>query len=223
MSLLFVTGSGTGVGKTFVARILVAQLARLGIAVSALKPVVTGFDPDAVATSDTGALMAALGGDADRLRVDQVSPWRYRAALSPDMAASREGRPIPFADLVEFCRRSPQRGMTVIEGVGGVMVPIDGTHTVTDWIAALGCPTVLVTGSYLGTISHTLTALDVLRSRRIAVAAIVVSESPEQPVPLQETVATIARFTAGVPVVALPRLADSAAAPDLTTALDLAL
>jgi dethiobiotin synthetase len=223
VSLIFVTGSGTGVGKTFVTRILVAQLARRGVAVAALKPIVTGFDPDAVAASDTGVLMAALGASADRRRLEQVSPWRYRAPLSPDMAASREGRPIPFAELVEFCRQAPQHGLTIVEGVGGVMVPIDGTHTVADWIAALACPTVLVTGSYLGTISHTLTALDVLRSRGIAVTAIVVSESAEQPVPLQETVDTIARFTIGVPVVALPRVEDPADSPDLPAALGLAL
>ena len=85
----------------------------------------------------------------------------------------------------------------VIEGVGGLMVPLDQTHTVLDWMLALKSPAfvpLLVVGSYLGTISHTLTTLDVMRRNDLAPRAIVVSESLSNPVPLEETVETIARF-----------------------------
>jgi dethiobiotin synthetase len=98
----------------------------------------------------------------------------------------------------------------LIEGVGGVMAPLDARHTVLDWVAALDIPLVLVAGSYLGTISHTLTALEVLRRRGLDVACLVISESASSPPPLDETRDTIARFTSGLDVVALPRLADPA-------------
>jgi dethiobiotin synthetase len=86
------------------------------------------------------------------------------------------------------------------------MVPLDANRTVLDWMAALNIPLLLVVGGYLGTISHTLTAIDVLTQRKLSIAAIVVSESERNPVELADTVASIARFSDGVEVIGLPRL-----------------
>ena len=122
--------------------------------------------------------------------------------------AIRENRSIPFDDLIAFSRDAIARnnGILFIEGVGGIMVPLDGQRTVLDWMAELDIPLLLVVGGYLGTISHTLTALDVLRQRKLRLAAIVVSESERNPVELDDTVASIARFSEGVDVIGLPRL-----------------
>ena len=166
MSTLFVTGSGTGVGKTLVTQLIVTALRQRGRRVHALKPIVSGFDASAPEESDTAQLLDALGMTLDAPNLDAVSPWRFAEPLSPDMAARREGRTIPFDELVAFCARQAADTTTVIEGVGGVMVPLDESHTVIDWIAAVASPTVLVTGSYLGAISHTLTALETLSARR---------------------------------------------------------
>ena len=86
------------------------------------------------------------------------------------------------------------------------MVPLDERHTVLDWMSALRLPVILVTGSYLGTISHTLTALHVLTQRNLSAAAIVVSETPGSTVPLDDTVASIRPFADMIDVIALPRL-----------------
>jgi dethiobiotin synthetase len=136
------------------------------------------------------------------------SPWRFRAPLSPDIAAAREGRRIDFDELIAFSREEVRAatGMLFIEGVGGIMVPLDGQRTVLDWMAALNIPLLLVVGGYLGAISHTLTALDVLAQRKLTIAAIVVSESERDTVALDDTVASIARFSGGVDVIGLPRL-----------------
>src|SRR6185312_4226156 len=93
--------------------------------------------------------------------ITRISPWRFEAPLSPDMAARREGRAIDFDALVDFTR-STASPLTLVEGVGGVMVPLDEQHTTLDWMAAVGFPVMLVTGSYLGTLSHTLTAVGAL-------------------------------------------------------------
>src|SRR3546814_8137834 len=79
-----------------------------------------------------------------------MSPWRFRAPLSPDMAAAREGRTVPFDDLVDHCRDrlAAAAGPLLIEGVGGAMVPLDECHTVLDWMAALALPALLVSGTY---------------------------------------------------------------------------
>jgi dethiobiotin synthetase len=208
MTTLFVTSSGTDVGKTFVTLQLVAELRTARRRVQALKPVASGFDAADPAASDTAALLRAQGLAATQENIDAISPWRFAAPLSPDMAAAREQRSIPFDALVSWCRAAAERAdVTLVEGIGGVMVPLDGSHTVLDWIAALEAPALLVVGSYLGTLSHSLTAVAALRQRGLELAGIVVSESALQPVPPEETAATLERFVAPVAVRVLPRAA----------------
>ncbi len=208
MTAYFVTSTGTDVGKTFVTAGLIRHLRGAGTVVDALKPVVSGYDSSVVETSDPAVLLKALGKPVSAEEIARVAPWRFRAPLSPDLAAAREQRPIDFAELVAFSRRAVDgtTGMLFIEGVGGIMVPLDNERTVLDWMAALDIPLVLVVGGYLGTISHSLTALDVLRQRGLTIAAIVVSESERNPVELGDTVASISRFSDGIEVVGLPRL-----------------
>jgi dethiobiotin synthetase len=213
MTAIFVTATGTDIGKTFVTAGLTRHLRGAGRTVDAIKPVVTGFDPAEAAASDCGVLLAALGRPVTIEEIDRISPWRYRAALSPDMASRRQGRPLDFSALAEFSLRAilTRRDILFIEGVGGVMVPLDDERTVLDWMMILRLPLILVAGSYLGTLSHTLTALDALMRRELTVLTIVVSESEGSTVPLDETVATMARFVSPVGVLPLPRSAGAAA------------
>jgi dethiobiotin synthetase len=208
MTALFVTATGTDVGKTFITAGLASHLIAQGRAVDAIKPVVSGFEPAAAATSDPGVLLAALGRPITEAEIANISPWRFRAPLSPDSAAQREDRTPDFAALLEFSRKAVagRRDVLLIEGVGGIMVPLDQRHMVLDWMAALRLPLLLVAGSYLGTLSHTLSAVDVLQRRQLTIAAVIVSESVDSPVPLDETVAAIARFAPSIPVLGLPRL-----------------
>jgi dethiobiotin synthetase len=206
MPALFVTATGTNIGKTFVSCGLISRLRQEGRTVEAIKPVVTDFDPAAAAASDPAILLAALG--RPQADIPAISPWRFKAPLSPDLAARREGRAIDFAQLVDFCQAAigSAKDALLVEGIGGIMVPLDDRNTVLDWMLALRLPLILVTGSYLGALSHTLSAVDVLRGRDLRIDAAVVSESVASPVPLDDTVAVIARFVQPIPVFALPRL-----------------
>jgi dethiobiotin synthetase len=206
MSAIFITATGTEIGKTFVAAALARHLLEAGHSIEALKPVATGFEPASASSSDAGVLLAALGRPVSEAEIERISPWRFAAPLSPDMAARKENRPIDFDELVRFCQRQIERakGTLLIEGIGGVMVPLD-RRTVLDWMAALNIPVLLVTGSYLGSLSHTLTALDALRRRSLLIKALIVNETPGSTVPLEDTVATLSRFADPVPVVALRR------------------
>ena len=208
MNGYFVTSTGTDIGKTFVTAGLVRQFRRLHKKVRALKPIVSGFDIATAAVSDTGVLLDALGEPVSVEALKRISPWQFAAPLSPDMAAAREGREIVFEDVVAFCREAAAKSGDVlfIEGVGGIMVPLDRDHTVLDWAKALGLPLIVVVGSYLGTISHTLTTLDVIARAGLKVAALVVNESGEGDVPLEETLATLRRFVGQIPLVTIPRV-----------------
>jgi dethiobiotin synthetase len=212
MTAVFITATGTDIGKTFVTAGLIRHIRATGRAVDAIKPVVSGFDPQGWHESDPAALLAALGRPVTLEEADRISPWRFKAPLSPHMAARHEGRAIAFQEVVEFCRRAmaARPGVLLIEGVGGIMVPIDDRRTVLDWMQVLRIPIILVAGTYVGTISHTLTALEVLVRRNLNVAGVVISESAGSEAPLADTVATLQRFAASIDVVALPRLAPGA-------------
>jgi dethiobiotin synthetase len=210
MTAIFVTATGTDVGKTFVARGMIRQLRARGLVVDAMKPVITGYDPQTAHLSDTGRLLAALGRALTPRQINQVSPYRLREPLSPDQAARIEGRTIDFNALSTLCRTaiSRRKGVLIIEGIGGIMVPLDDRHTVLDWMIEIDLPAILVAGSYVGTLSHTLSALDVLDRNSLKVAAVVVSETPGSAATLDGTVDTLRRFTDNLDVFALPRLPD---------------
>lgn len=197
----FITATGTDLGKTWLTAGVVAACKARGVSVRALKPVMSGYDPARHEESD----IAKLG--ARRAAVADIAPWRFAAPLSPDLAAAREGRAIDFAALVDWCRAEIGRtpGLLLIEGIGGAMVPLDATHTVRDWIVALDIPVVLVAGSYLGALSHTLTALAALHAAGCVPAAIVVNESAGGTVSLDDTLASLRPHAGGVPLHVLRR------------------
>ena len=203
----FITSTGTGIGKTYVTSALIRLARSQNRTVAAFKPVISGFDKREITNSDTGEILAALGEAPTKAAATRVSPWRFTPPLAPNMAARAEGRTLDCAALFAFSRKALQENADVvlIEGVGGIMVPLDDERTVLDWIVAAGAPVVLVVGDYLGTISHTLTAVEVLRAWGVEIAAIVVSEGEGASVPFAETLAEIARWTAPVRVVGLRR------------------
>jgi dethiobiotin synthetase len=215
MTTLFITSSGTDIGKTFVTLQLLRELGAGGYRVRALKPIASGFDASTPADSDSGRLLAAQNLALTEANLESLTPWRFAAPLSPDMAAARERRSIAFDTLVDFCRTPSPADITLIEGIGGVMVPLDAEHTVLDWIAALRCPVLLVVGSYLGTLSHSLTAAAVLRERGCALAGVIVNESVEQPVTAQDTAAVLARFLQPTAVCVMPRWPSASTATSL--------
>ncbi|MBU0751837.1 MAG: dethiobiotin synthase [Gammaproteobacteria bacterium] len=219
----FITATGTDLGKTWLTAGVAAACHARGVAVRAVKPVMSGYDAANPAASDAGVLLQKLGtpgvlctsfgrlpsgrAGVTASEVAAIAPWRFAAPLSPDLAAAREGRAIDFAELVGWCRGEMERndGLLLIEGVGGVMVPLDARHTVRDWIAALGLPVVLVAGSYLGALSHTLTALSALREAGVVPCAIVVNESAGSSVGVEDTVASLVPHSGDIGLIIVKR------------------
>jgi dethiobiotin synthetase len=204
VTAIFITATGPDVGKTFVVASLIGHLRQIGHSVDAIMPIVSGYDPARAAASDPGTLIAALGLPFSPESIERTSPWRFRAALSPDVAARMEDRSIDVDAVIAYCKAAVdgRRDVLLIDGVGGIMVPLDESRTILDVMMALRLPLILVTGTYRGTITHTLTALDSLFRRDMNVLATIVSETPGSKVPLGEVVSSLARFTA--PVIGLP-------------------
>jgi len=223
MTHLFVTASGTDIGKTVISEILLRQLVAKGKKVAALKPVLSGLEGVPLEETDSGRMLLAQGAEVSEEAVAAITPWRFDPPLSPDMAAMRVGQTMKLDELIDFCVAPTGQDYVLVEGAGGVLVPINPEATMSDWMVGLKNKTdlrvVLVVGSYLGTISHTLTALESLNTRGLTPAVIVISTSEVNPVPVEETVEVMARFAGNVPIAVVPRL-DEAEAPDLTQYLD---
>ncbi|WP_262692093.1 dethiobiotin synthase [Kordiimonas aestuarii] len=206
MSGLFITSSGTEIGKTLVTATLCHQLRTAGRPVAALKPIISGVTDDTMEGSDTAVIADGLGLEMTPEVVDQMSPFRYRAPLAPAMAAALEGRTLDMDALIKTCRAALDHNpFTVIEGVGGSFVPLAGKTLVADWIKALELPSLMVVGSYLGTISHTLATLEAMQGRGLVVRAIVMSESTGDNPPLDATADELRRLS-GLSVAVMPRL-----------------
>lgn len=201
---LFITATGTDIGKTFITAALASQAKMLGKTVMAYKPVSTGFG----LSNDTDVLMQSLKLPSTQANIERVSPWRYQAPLAPSMAARMENRPIDFDALVTWSKKvfSTSEDITLIEITGGIMVPLDDQHTMLDWVEKSEEAALLVTGSYLGTISHTLTALAVLEQRKIPIAGIIINETQDSPVDLIATADELKRWTKA-PVIIVKRRA----------------
>ncbi|WP_374657461.1 dethiobiotin synthase [Phenylobacterium sp.] len=209
MRALFVSGAHTDVGKTWAACALLRAARAKGLSVAALKPAVSGIDPGDWSDSDPGRLLDAMGRELTDVALDEIAPLRFAAPLSPPMAARLEGVDLRISRLVAFCRAglaASDADLMLVEGAGGVMSPMAEDGTCLDLMMALGLPAVLVGGSYLGAISHTLTALETLRARGVAVDAVIVSQSADPDAPdFIQTVESVARFAGEVRVVAAAR------------------
>ena len=125
-----------------------------------------------------------------------------------------------MAQLIAFSAEAlaGPENLVLIEGVGGAFVPLANGETVADWIRACGTEQLVVTGSYLGSISHSLATVEALRARALPVRALILCESPVSPVPIAETAAALSRHL-NLPVLLLPRLDTGDAPPDLLSPL----
>ena len=201
---LFVTGTDTGVGKTVVAAAICAALRARGERVAAFKPVVTGLDeaPARGWPHDHELLAAAAGGDPER-----VAPHRFGPAASPHLAAELAGERIDPASLVRGARHAGDRAdVLVVEGVGGLLVPIAADYAVADLAADLGFPLVVVARPGLGTINHTLLTLEGARARALRVAAVVMTPWPAEPSAVERSNRETVERLGEVPVAGLAQV-----------------
>jgi dethiobiotin synthetase len=213
MAAVFVAGTGTDIGKTYVTAALLRALTSAGHAAAALKPVVSGFDEAATAGSDPAVLLEAIGEAVTPEALDRISPWRYAAPLAPNQAARLEGRKIDAEAVIAFCRAGIDTAgerLVFIESAGGIMSPLDDVLTMLDLAQALAVPVLLVAGAYLGTISHTLTAVEVIRAAGLRLRAVIVNENEPGP-RLRQAAEEIANRLPGVAVATLGRGGDGAA------------
>jgi dethiobiotin synthetase len=199
---IFVTGTGTEVGKTVVAAAIARTLAAAGTEVAVFKPAVTGLDEGL--ETDPALLRRASGsGQTDA----EIAPYRYGPPASPHLAAALAGEGIDPARLLAAARGAAAGAEAIVcEGVGGLLVPLAPGYLVRGLAADLGYPVVVASSPGLGTINHTLLTVEAARAAGLEVAAIVLTPWPAEPSEVEasnrETIAELAQ----APVLLLPPL-----------------
>lgn len=199
---IFITGTDTGVGKTVVSAALAIALKQLGHRVGVMKPIETGVSPSRSSQSDAAQLCRAI---ACREPLDTISPYRFRMPVAPLTAAESEGRTISLAFIRNGYRQLAERyDWTIVEGVGGTLVPITPFIDVATLIARLKLPTVIVGRSGLGGINHARLTMEALRRREIPIVALLLNRtgpitSPRTRAQEQSTI-DLLRRQADVPV-----------------------
>jgi len=192
---VFITGTDTDVGKTIVTAVVVTALTANGINTGVMKPITTGTSEGVDALSDPDWL-ASVTGQCDP--PDLIAPYRFRTAAAPLIAAARDGRAIEPARISgAFQALSARHDCVVVEGIGGVLVPVTPDLFVADLARQMGLPVLIVARAGLGSINHTLLTLECLRNRGIAICGLIFNHPSPPPADTDEsdTVQTILRLS----------------------------
>jgi dethiobiotin synthetase len=173
---VFVTGTGTEVGKTVVAAAIARTLATDGKRVAVFKPAVTGLDEEV--ETDHALLRRASGSSQSD---EEIAPYRYGPPASPHLAAELAGEQIDPERLRQAAQAAAEDADAIVcEGVGGLLVPLSPTYLVRDLAADLGYPLVVVASPGLGTINHTLLTLESARAAGLDIAVVVLTPWPDE-------------------------------------------
>lgn len=199
---VFVTGTGTEVGKTIVAAAIARTLATEGKRVAVFKPAVTGLDEDG--ETDHELLRRAAGSDQSD---EEIAPYRYGPAVSPHLAAKLAGEEVDPAQLLTGAHAAASSADALVcEGVGGLLVPLAANYLVRDFAADLGLPLVIAAPPGLGTINHTLLTIEAARHVGLEIAAVVLTPWPKQPSEIEQSNRVTIATLGDVQVETLPRL-----------------
>ncbi|HEV7733218.1 MAG TPA: dethiobiotin synthase [Candidatus Binatia bacterium] len=204
MSILFVTGTDTGVGKTFVACALAHALRATGRRVGVVKPIETGVTGE---PEDAMRLRDAAG---DPSPLDDLCPYRLRAPLAPAAAAPAEGVIIDVERIVALIeRRAATADVLIVEGAGGLLVPITAACSYLDLALRLALPTLLVAANRLGTLNHCALTARVARAEGLHVRGIVLSQPAAESDPSGTSNPALVAAMTALPVLAvLPHCSD---------------
>jgi dethiobiotin synthetase len=199
---VFVTGTGTEVGKSVVAAAIARAAAAGGRSVAVFKPAVSGLDEGGEADHE---LLRRAGGSSQT--GEEIAPYRYGPAVSPHLAAELAGEEIEPARLLAAARVAGEGAEVVVcEGVGGFLVPLTREYLVRDLCIDLGYPVVVVASPGLGTINHTLLTLEAVRGAGLEVRAVVMTPWPERPSRMELDNRETVRMLGNVRVEILPEL-----------------
>ena len=193
---IFITGTDTGVGKTVVTAAIAWCLKRSGKDVAVMKPVQTGTELDVL--TDIEFVQSVIG---EKYSIQDVCPYRFKKPLAPLVASRLENRTIDIDKIISAYRSLVSAyEVVIVEGAGGLLVPINSDYLMSDLAEDLGTHLIVVARPGLGTLNHTVLTVKAAQSRGLSVLGVVISDFPSDPGDAERTNPGLMSEMTGVPI-----------------------
>ena len=175
---IFITSTGTNIGKTYCTVEILKKMLHKKVLFNAYKPILSGFDFNNIKKSDSYKILKVNNKMPKIEDIKQISPWLFEKPLAPSIAAIKENKSLKYNEVLKWClKKSNNNLINIYEGAGGLLVPIERTKTILNLMKDLNCKVVLIVGNYLGSISHTLSAVHNLQHANLKIINIIINEN----------------------------------------------
>ena len=175
---IFITSTGTNIGKTYCTVEILKEMLHRKVLFNAYKPILSGFNIYNIKDSDSYKILKTNNKEPKIEDIKEISPWLFEKPIAPSIAAKKENKSLKYNDVLEWClKKSDNNIINIFEGAGGLLVPIEKIKTILDLMKDLNSKVVLVVGNYLGSVSHTLSAIQNLQHANLQIINIIINKN----------------------------------------------
>ena len=188
----FITSTGTNIGKTYCAVEIIKALIKKKIEVNPYKPILSGFNLRKIEESDSYKILRTIKKDIDIKDIKSITPWLFNNAMAPSLAAEKENKNLDYNQVFNWCfdkinYKNKKNSINIIEGAGGILVPIEKEKSILDLIIDLKIPVILVVGNYLGSVSHTLSVIKNIQFSKLNIINIIINQNNDCDLDIDDT------------------------------------
>tara|TARA_A100001011_G_scaffold390887_1_gene475197 strand:- start:891 stop:1580 length:690 start_codon:yes stop_codon:yes gene_type:complete len=185
---IFITSTGTNLGKTYCLVEILKELAKKKIMANGYKPILSGFNSNNIADSDSYKILQTRNIIPDINLIKEITPWLFKSPIAPSIAAMKEKKTLKYKEVLKWClEKSNKSGINIFEGAGGIYVPIEGKKTILNLMQELECKVVLIVGNYLGSVSHTISAIKNIQHENIEIINVIINKNTDNNINIQDT------------------------------------
>ena len=185
---IFITSTGTNIGKTYCIVEILKEMLDKKLRFNAFKPILSGFDASNIENSDSYKILKVNNKVPQIEDIKEISPWLFKTPLAPSIAAIKENKSLKYNEVLKWClKKSDNNLINIFEGAGGIMVPIEKKKTILDLMKELNSKIVLVVGNYLGSVSHTLSAIQNLQQANLKIINIIINKNINNNIDMDDT------------------------------------
>ena len=175
---IFITSTGTNIGKTYCTVEILKEMLNRKVIFNVYKPILSGFNISNIKDSDSYKILKTTNKKPKMEDIRKISPWLFEKAIAPSIAARKENKRLKYNDVLEWClKKSENKIINIFEGAGGLLVPIEKKKTILDLMKDLNSKVVLVVGNYLGSVSHTISAIHNLQHANLQIINIIINKN----------------------------------------------
>ena len=188
----FITSTGTNIGKTYCTVEIIKSLIKKKKLVNPYKPILSGFNIKKIEESDSYKILRPIKKTWDIKDIKSITPWLFNNAIAPSLAAEKENKSLDYNQVFDWCfdkinYKNNKNSLNIIEGAGGILVPIEKEKTIFDLIVDLKVPVILVVGNYLGSVSHTLSVIKNIQFSKLNIINIIINQNNDCDLDIDDT------------------------------------